>query len=146
MVSIYDNLPFGSRLTKQRRIILDVLAQSQTHLSAREIFLLVKKKIANISYATIYRNLNFLVKNGLVMSLECSSKEELFEIAKDDHSHFICLRCRQVYDIDNAKSNHWRQPPFVLSGHKVVKQVFIYKGLCKKCKKLNRSKYAKKKK
>ncbi len=145
MTNIYNNLPFGSRLTKQRRMILDVLSQSKTHLSARDIFLLAKKKIANISYATIYRNLNFLVKNGLVMSLECSPKEELFEIAKDDHSHFICLRCRQVYDIDESKTAKRRLPPFVLAGHKVTKQVFIYKGLCKKCKKLNKSKYAKKK-
>ena len=126
----YKNfLPFGSRLTKQRQVILSVLSQSKSHLSSQDIFYLVKKKMNNISYATIYRNLNFLVRSGLVATVECSGRETLFEIAKDKHSHFICLKCGVVHDLDDSKFMKLKLPAAGVDGHRILDYYFIYKGL-----------------
>ncbi len=141
----HTNLPFGSRLTKQRQIILSVLSQSKSHLSAQDIFALVKKKINNISYATIYRNLNFLVRSGLVAMVECPGKEALFEVAKDKHSHFICLKCGTVHDLDDSKFVKLKLPAAGVDGHRILEYDFIYKGLCRKCKKGRKKIYGQKK-
>ncbi|MDD3890049.1 MAG: transcriptional repressor, partial [Syntrophomonadaceae bacterium] len=51
----------GFKITPQRRLILEVLQESNRHLSAEEIAELVREIQPSVSVATIYRNLNLLV-------------------------------------------------------------------------------------
>jgi Fe2+ or Zn2+ uptake regulation protein len=52
------DLPIKDRpLTTQRRLLLDILHQADTHLDAKELYRRAIEKDRNISLATVYRNL-----------------------------------------------------------------------------------------
>ena len=52
------------RMTKQRKLILEVLRNTNTHPTADWIYEQVKKEIPNISLGTVYRNLRLLSEMG----------------------------------------------------------------------------------
>ncbi|MDR2464995.1 MAG: transcriptional repressor, partial [Streptococcaceae bacterium] len=89
----------GYKLTKQRKIVIEVLLEKEKeHLSAEEIFDLANKKDSNIGLATIYRTLelfeklrildkvNFLKDNTALYDLR-EKKNQHF------HTHLICDKC-----------------------------------------------------
>ena len=125
-------MPLTSRLTKQRRVIIEILSKAKKHMSASEIFELVKKQIPNISFATVYRNLKFLSENKYVSVLRTNRQGTYYEIYETEHSHFICNRCHKVFDIyDNLVK--LKLPARSASGHKILSYCLIAQGLCKKC-------------
>ena len=67
MIIITDNLlKKGTRWTKQIKVVIDIVYESDRPLSADEIYRKARRKMPNISLGTVYRNLNKLVDEGLV--------------------------------------------------------------------------------
>ncbi len=54
----------GRRLTRQRRLVLEVLENSQEHLDAESLHDRAKTVLPNISLATVYRTLQILKEMG----------------------------------------------------------------------------------
>lgn len=124
-----------TRMTKQRKTILRVLRNTDTHPTADWIYERVKKEIPNISLGTIYRNLNVLVEMGEIMVLDFGSTYSRFDGNPENHYHFRCERCDRVFDIDiplnrelNMKVNE--NTPFMAFGHRTE-----FYGLCPDCQK-----------
>lgn len=86
------------RITRQKRLILDIINNSHDHLSAEEIYLECQKEIPNISLGTVYRVLNQLVDNQLIRRLKIQDFDR-FDSMHTKHSHFICTKCNGIYDI-----------------------------------------------
>jgi Fur family ferric uptake transcriptional regulator len=60
----------GFKFTEQRQTILDIMAEnSGKHLSAEEIYGLVKEKNGRIGLATVYRTLLLMERLGIVAKL-----------------------------------------------------------------------------
>jgi Fe2+ or Zn2+ uptake regulation protein len=92
----------GMRLTPQRRIILEVLDDSETHLDAEGVYHEAKARDPNISLATVYRTLAALTQLGLIQQrhLTPDGQRGFYEIADRQHYHFTCLRCGRVVEFD----------------------------------------------
>ncbi|MBU4333925.1 MAG: transcriptional repressor, partial [Candidatus Omnitrophica bacterium] len=60
----------GYRMTKPREAILDVLENTQEHLSAEDIYLAVHKFYPNIGLTTVYRNLEMLVNIEMIVKFD----------------------------------------------------------------------------
>lgn len=123
-------LPQTRRLTKQRQLILDILKKDYSHPTAEQVYNQVRKKLPRISLATIYRNLNFLVKLGLIKELNLNDQVSRFDGQATEHDHFICYACHNVYDIPKY-SFHKKH----LSAKKYTIGTFRldYFGICDKC-------------
>ena len=52
------------RMTRQRRVILEELCKVDTHPSADEVYVMVRKRLPRISLGTVYRNLEILTQSG----------------------------------------------------------------------------------
>jgi len=132
------------RLTKPRQAILGILHRGRKHLSAEEIRRQVSRISPTVGLATIYRNLELLVRIGLVWKFEAGDNKSVYEIAKRPgerhHHHLICTRCNTVIDyedtIDNEKDfvkqrekNLSRKYNFRIENHSID-----FFGLCDKCK------------
>jgi Fur family transcriptional regulator, peroxide stress response regulator len=89
----------GLRLTPQRDVLLRVLSETMGHPTADDLFRKVRKVLPTISHATVYRNVQGLVRAGLIGTLERSGAAVQFEINPDHHHHFMCRHCGQVWDI-----------------------------------------------
>ena len=70
-------------MTKQRELILNILKQSDRHLTADEIFFLAKLKMPSIAMATIYNNLNALDDAGIIHRLHIDGVADCFDKITD---------------------------------------------------------------
>jgi len=57
-------------MTLQRKTILNILRQTNSHPSADELYEMVRKQLPRISLGTVYRNLEILANMGIIQKLE----------------------------------------------------------------------------
>jgi Fur family peroxide stress response transcriptional regulator len=88
------------RNTKQRQAILDAIEQHGGHLTADEIYKLVKRRFPRLSLGTVYRNLRVLAEQGSVRELDFGMAITYFETVKDSHYHLICRVCGSITDTE----------------------------------------------
>ncbi|MBP1996346.1 ferric iron uptake transcriptional regulator [Paenibacillus eucommiae] len=94
----------GLKLTRQREITLHVLLENEKdHLSAEDVFMLVKGKFPDIGLATVYRTLELLNELHIVEKVNFGDGVARFDLRDDDHEHMhhhlICSHCGSVKEI-----------------------------------------------
>lgn len=90
----------GFRRTRQRQEVFEVVAESHDHPTADEIFDRAKKKMPEISFATVYNCLSVLVGCGLIRQVTLDRSPTRFCPNMRDHCHFFCDDCGHITDID----------------------------------------------
>lgn len=86
-------------MTNLNQNILNMIRNSEGHLTAEEAFLLAKKNKINISMASIYRILGKLADEGLIKRFSVPGKPDVFDKTLDEHEHLVCSKCGKVNDI-----------------------------------------------
>lgn len=90
----------GVRLTRQRRLLLDLIDNSGKHLDADTLYQMAREKDAKLNRVTVYRTLKMLKEGGLVDELDLAhieGEKHFYETRlKREHAHIICLRCGRV--------------------------------------------------
>lgn len=124
----------GLRVTPQRVEIFKMVAQSKEHPNAERVFEAVRKTMPNVSLDTVYRTLSSLEELGLVFRVGFSSKAR-FDADLDEHYHFVCTQCGEVYDVFPAPGERLEVPPEVEEYGRVHKINLQFSGLCSRCQK-----------
>lgn len=118
------------RKTLQRKIIYDAVCDLG-HSTIQDIVDYCLKESLPISLATIYRNLELLEKEGYVRKIPTIYRFDIYEDAsQDDHDHFVCTECQQVYDI--AKDSEF-VPYKSKDGDLYSREMRVYYGVCRNC-------------
>ncbi len=89
----------GMRLSKQRRMVLDLLWREKAHLSARDIFEKLNNLGRNIGHTSVYQNLEALQSAGVIECLDRASGR-LYGYRSDPHSHLTCSQTGAIQDLD----------------------------------------------
>ena len=85
-------------MTKNARSILDIINDSDSHLTAEQIYLQLKEKNKTVVLATVYNNLSYLYKEGLIRKLSVEGYPDRYDkIVR--HDHLICRKCGKLSDI-----------------------------------------------
>ena len=120
------------KVTPQRLNIL-ALMDKAGHVSIEELYTQVKKICISISLATLYKNINAMLDNGLLSEVKLPQFKSRYEITKHTHAHLVCEVCTELKDIDidlkalvNKTENR--------SSYKINDTSLIFSGLCSKCK------------
>lgn len=93
----------GYRLTPQRLTLLEVLHDSNTHLTADDLFERVRARHSKANRSTIYRTLNLLKELNLVAETDLGEGRLCYHhIEKGHHHHLLCRRCGKVTDVDET--------------------------------------------
>jgi Fur family ferric uptake transcriptional regulator len=87
------------RLSRQRRMVLDLLWAEKTHLSARDIYERLNDMGRNIGHTSVYQNLETLQAAGVIECLDRASGR-LYGYRADPHSHLTCIESGQIQDLD----------------------------------------------
>ncbi|GAX91870.1 Fur family transcriptional regulator [Effusibacillus lacus] len=125
------------KLTPQREATLKVLLENEeAHLSAEEIFMLVKQKAPDIGLATVYRTLDLLSDLKIIEKLNFGDGMARYEFRSDDHPHhhhhLICLNCNRFFEIedllDSLEEKVEREHKFKIIDHRVS-----FLGYCEDC-------------
>ncbi|HET9058779.1 MAG TPA: Fur family transcriptional regulator [Acidimicrobiales bacterium] len=83
----------GGRATPSRRLLLEVLFESEGHLSAEEIAHIVQERSPEVHLSTIYRNLEDLQRLGVVIHTHMGHGPSTYQLASTAHGHFVCQDC-----------------------------------------------------
>ncbi len=89
----------GMRLSRQRRMVLDLLWSERSHLSARDIFEKLNNLGRNIGHTSVYQNLEALQTAGVIECLDRATGR-LYGYRSDPHSHLTCLDSGAIQDLD----------------------------------------------
>ena len=116
------------RFSKQREVVYNVLAATDTHPDVQWIYARAREVLPNISLGTVYRNLNELVSAGRVMRICAEGESERFDARAYAHPHFTCLRCGAISDLDLDKVHLTLDDV----GNVVRADIMVY-GICAKC-------------
>jgi len=120
------------KATPQRLAIINTI-DNYGHINIDKLYEDIKLKFSSISLATIYKNINTMIKEMLLLEVKLPNEKSVYEIVKDNHSHLLCKECGKVEDIfidtkkiiDEISSKH----TYTISQSDVV-----LSGSCESCK------------
>lgn len=131
------------KLTPQREATVLVLLEHEAdHLSAEDVFLLVKDKSPDIGLATVYRTLELLTDLKIVDKINFGDGVARFDLRKEGadhfHHHLICIECGKVEeiqedllgDVEKIVESRW---DFDIKDHWLT-----FHGICRVCKTTDR--------
>lgn len=134
----------GYRMTPQRLLILDLLKEPGSHLSPTEIYQRAQGIMPGITEATVYRTLNFLAAQGLILAAHVGSGQLVYECAEHPHHHLICRACGNSYEIDHLLLADLYQVFKERTGYQIDSIHTTFFGLCPACQELTREKMVEK--
>src|SRR6476620_9381655 len=95
----------GIRLTRQRRLILQVMDDAEQHLDVDQIFARAKQSDSGVHLVTVYRTIELLKKQRLIDELDLlhlRGDRHYYEThGPRDHIHVACLRCGKVREFES---------------------------------------------
>jgi Fur family ferric uptake transcriptional regulator len=95
----------GIRLTRQRRVILQVMDDAEQHLDVDQIFARAKEIDDGVHIVTVYRTIELLKKERLIDELDLlhlRGDRHYYEThGPRDHIHVACLRCGKVREFES---------------------------------------------
>ena len=95
----------GIRLTRQRRVILQVMDAAEQHLDVDQILDRAQKISPEVHLVTVYRTIDLLKKEGLIDELDLlhlRGDRHYYEThGPRDHIHVACLRCGKVREFES---------------------------------------------
>jgi Fur family peroxide stress response transcriptional regulator len=124
-------------VTRQRVAIFQALAASREHPSAEELHRAVRKRMPQLSLATVYKNLEALREIGAVSDVNALHEHGRYEAALPGtgagkpHHHLVCTVCRKVRDLHDASLDGLRVSD--AQGFEVRALKVQVEGICPEC-------------
>lgn len=119
----------GIRPTQQRLAVYEYLVTHPIHPTVDTIYAALSAQYPAFSRTTIYNTVYLLVQAGLARVLGGPGEEQRFDGNPEDHGHFFCLGCGQVFDFP---INQRIQPPG-LEGFEILTRDVSLTGHCPDC-------------
>lgn len=123
----------GQRMTRQKRLILEILRQTRSHPTADWIYEQARKQLPDISLGTVYRNLSVLKNAGEIMELNYGSTFSRYDGNPRNHYHFVCEQCGRVLDVDLPVQYHLEGELARREAHLVRSHRLEFYGICQEC-------------
>ena len=112
-------------MTEQRRIVAQVLEESQDHPDVEELYARALKLDPRISIATVYRSVKLFEESGILEKLEFGDGRARYEDAeRDHHDHLIDMNSGEVIefidpDIEALQEKIAERLGYRLKGHRL---------------------------
>ncbi|MDA3899237.1 MAG: transcriptional repressor [Spirochaetes bacterium] len=122
------------RKSRQKIEIRNILSQNNFHPTIEEIHIILKKRIPGVGIATVYRNVDKMVRNGEIIRLEVPGQGARFDGNTEKHYHFRCEKCASVEDVwlDLDMEGYINSAP-PLKDALINDYVIEFTGVCQQC-------------
>ena len=119
------------RFTRQRQAVLEVLRHSSQHPDAAHVYEAVRRIVPSISLGTVYRSLEALVDEGHLLQIQQPGMPTRYDARLENHAHFICDSCGQVFDVLIALPDLIPMASRVLHDFEISSSKIEFHGKCK---------------
>jgi Fur family ferric uptake transcriptional regulator len=126
----------GWRLTRQRRLILQILQEANGHLDANAILERAQAHDPRIGLSTVYRTLQLLADMGLAEQrfIGRDHTRKVYERAgSGEHYHFTCLTCGQIIEFRSPLVGRARREVAAELGVTILRACVCFEGYCSIC-------------
>ncbi len=124
----------GFRMTPQRLELIRIIAASDGHPNALQIYNSIKKQFPTMSQATVYNTLSLLKEMNQVLEIDLHGDSHYDGNRPEEHSHVVCLRCDKIVDGDYFVDDDAIPNLEKSTGFEIVRSQIAFYGLCPDCK------------
>ncbi len=124
------------KLTAQRKLILQILIENKgEHLSAEEVYNIVKNEDPGIGLATVYRTLELFSELDIIQQLTFDDTCRRYELdtGDDHHHHLVCSNCGRVIEFNDQILEEFEQDLQQKHNFKVTDHKIKFYGYCEDC-------------
>ena len=122
-------------ITKRQKQLLYELNKCTDELSGQELYRSLHKSKFSIGLTTVYRNLQVLVKQGLVRSRHLPTGEVLYAPVERDIHHLTCVSCGETTRLEGCPVKTMNTPKKISKKFELLFHTLEYFGLCQDCSK-----------
>ncbi|MEW5869930.1 MAG: Fur family transcriptional regulator [Chloroflexota bacterium] len=122
------------RLTPQRVELVRLIAVSEGHPSASQLYTKIKRSFPTISQATVYKTLALLKELDQVYEIDLRNDSHYDGNRPEPHPHLICIQCNKIIDGEVSLDQESLRNLEQASGFKILRPQIALYGLCPDCK------------
>ena len=125
----------GLRMTPQREMVVQSFLRADGHLSAEELYELVKKNDRKIGAATVFRTLKALTDCGLAREVHLSDGRTRFErlYKRPHHHHLVCMECHRTIEFLDPELEQLQEEVVSQYHFKPLQHKLEIFGVCQDC-------------
>lgn len=130
----------GYKMTPQRKEILKIFVENTEyhHMSAEDVYSILREKDSEIGLATVYRALDLLSELGILVRMDFGDGCARYELNTSDpnvhhHHHLICVKCKKVIEFEQDLLDIVESYIADKSGFQIINHEVKFFGYCKDC-------------
>lgn len=122
------------RQTRARVAVLGVFFVASAPVSVPDILEILSGVGQSFNKTTLYRELEFLVAEGIIVEALALGTCQYYELAREHHHHLVCTHCGDIQDVEaeedicRIERELWRTRGFRVAHHSME-----FFGVCQKC-------------
>ena len=122
------------RLTSHRLALLRLIAASEGHPNAAQLYEKLREQFPSVSLATIYKTLTLLKDEGQVLEIDLHNNSHYDGNKPYPHPHLICNQCKQIVDGDEVLFLHAANQEIMEKyDFQVTQSQIVFYGVCRAC-------------
>lgn len=125
----------GLKITLPRVKILKILEERESHhLSAEDVYRILKEANEDVGLATVYRVLTQFESAGLVTRHNFEGGFSVFELNQGEHhDHLVCVKCGHVEEFIDELIEQRQREIAENAGYQMTDHSLNIYGICKNC-------------
>lgn len=123
----------GSRVTTPRRLLVESLVTAAGHRTAEELAAEVQSRAPDVNISTIYRNLDELERQGVVVHAHLGHGPATYHLAPAAHGHLVCEVCGIAFEAPDELFRELGRTALQRFGFEIDPHHFAVLGRCQAC-------------
>jgi len=134
-MKIFPMIQSNSGITKRQERLLDELKKCADELSGQQLHRQLHQSEQVMGLTTVYRNLQALVKQGLIRSRHLPTGEVLYAPVERDIHHLNCVSCGETTLLEGCPVQKLTIPKKTSEKFELLFHTLEFFGLCGQCSK-----------
>ena len=130
---IFETMVTKSDITKRQEQLLEELNKWEDELSGQELHRQLIESSKAMGLTTVYRNLQVLIKHGLIRSRHLPTGEVLYTPVDRDIHHLTCVQCGETSKMEGCPVKDMHKPKTNPKKFQLLFLTLEYFGLCQNC-------------
>jgi len=124
----------GLRLTRQRRAVLEAVANAPSSQSPLQVYDAARKHCPELGLTTVYRTLDALSEMGVLRRVHGLDHCEGFVTAGAAHGHtVVCTNCGRTTEFTDCDLHAVAEAAARQTGYRITEHFLQLTGLCSNC-------------